>query len=175
VCRESDLEDPIEKALIGLPKEGLRVLLEYIREWNTKPKLCHVAQFVLFRVLRSLPPTDILEIKGISELLEGLIPYSQRHFSRVDRLVRSTFLLDYTLTRMSVVDPDIDEGTTRDDANGSSVENCEIAQAKPDALVAEENLQKSVKKRKSSKSSKKGGKKVKIASTGGSKDVPIEA
>nr|CAH67975.1 OSIGBa0142I02-OSIGBa0101B20.18 [Oryza sativa] len=175
LCRESDLEDPIEKALIGLPKEGLRVLLEYIREWNTKPKLCHVAQFVLFRVLRSLPPTDILEIKGISELLEGLIPYSQRHFSRVDRLVRSTFLLDYTLTRMSVVDPDIDEGTTRDDANGSSVENCEIAQAKPDALVAEENLQKSVKKRKSSKSSKKGGKKVKIASTGGSKDVPIEA
>lgn len=116
-----------------------------------------------------------LQIKGISELLEGLIPYSQRHFSRVDRLVRSTFLLDYTLTRMSVVDPDIDEGTTRDDANGSSVENCEIAQAKPDALVAEENLQKSVKKRKSSKSSKKGGKKVKIASTGGSKDVPIEA
>jgi U3 small nucleolar RNA-associated protein 13 len=38
------------------------VLLEYIREWNTKPKFCHVAQFVLFRVLRSLPPTDIVEV-----------------------------------------------------------------------------------------------------------------
>ena len=62
VCRKADPEDPIEKALLGLPKEGLRVLLEYIREWNTKPKFCHVAQFVLFRVLRSLPPTDILEV-----------------------------------------------------------------------------------------------------------------
>lgn len=62
VCRKDDSEDPIEKALLGLPKDGLRLLLEYIREWNTKPKLCHVAQFVLFRVLRTLPPTDILEV-----------------------------------------------------------------------------------------------------------------
>jgi hypothetical protein len=38
------------------------VLLEYVREWNTKPKFCHVAQFVLFWVLRSLPPADILEV-----------------------------------------------------------------------------------------------------------------
>ncbi|GJN01877.1 hypothetical protein PR202_ga19179 [Eleusine coracana subsp. coracana] len=170
----ADPEDPVEKAIVGLPKDGLRVLLEYIREWNTKPKFCHVAQFVLFRVLRSLPPTDILEIKGISELLEGLIPYSQRHFSRVDRLVRSTFLLDYTLTRMSVLDPDIDVGTTKADMNGSSVENGEITEAKSVLQVSE--TEKSSKKRKSDKSSKKGkGKKVKITSSGLSNDVSVEA
>ncbi|KAK3143839.1 hypothetical protein QOZ80_4AG0305630 [Eleusine coracana subsp. coracana] len=174
LCRRADPEDPVEKAIVGLPKDGLRVLLEYIREWNTKPKFCHVAQFVLFRVLRSLPPTDILEIKGISELLEGLIPYSQRHFSRVDRLVRSTFLLDYTLTRMSVLDPDIDVGTTKADMNGSSVENGEITEAKSVLQVSE--TEKSSKKRKSDKSSKKGkGKKVKITSSGLSNDVSVEA
>ncbi|KAL6838860.1 hypothetical protein ACP4OV_031296 [Aristida adscensionis] len=167
LCRRADTEDPIERALLGLPRDGLRVLLEYIREWNTKPKFCHVAQFVLFRLFRSLPPTDILEIKGISELLEGLIPYSQRHFSRVDRLVRSTFLLDYTLTRMSVIDPDIDAGTIKDDMNGSSsVENDETAQVRPASPVTE----KSTKKRKSGKSSKKGKeKKMKIS------DVSVEA
>lgn len=175
LCRRADLEDPIEKALLALPKEGLRELLEYIREWNTKPKFCHVAQFVLFRVLRRLPPTDILEIKGISELLEGLIPYSQRHFSRVDRLVRSTFLLDYTLTRMSVVDPDIDASIARDDTNGSSVENGETAQAEPALRVAQENLEKPGKKRKYSKSTKSGSKKVKVASNGDSNDVSVEA
>jgi U3 small nucleolar RNA-associated protein 13 len=90
-----------------------------------------------------------LQIKGISELLEGLIPYSQRHFSRVDRLVRSTFLLDYTLTRMSVLDPDIDVGTTKADMNGSSVENGEITEMKPALPVAE--IMKSGKKRKSNK------------------------
>ncbi|PAN39850.1 hypothetical protein PAHAL_7G273500 [Panicum hallii] len=168
LARRADSEDPIEKALLGLPKDGLRLLLEYIREWNTKPKFCHVAQFVLFRVLRCLPPTDILEIKGISELLEGLIPYSQRHFSRVDRLVRSTFLLDYTLMRMSVVDPDVDAGTTKDDMNGSSVENDETAEAWPASPVTE----KSSKKRKLGKSGKKGKeKKVKVTSKG----VSVEA
>ncbi|KAM3370025.1 hypothetical protein ACQJBY_017725 [Aegilops geniculata] len=174
LCRKADPEDPIEKALLGLPKEGLRVLLEYIREWNTKPKFCHVAQFVLFRVLRSLPPTDILEIKGISELLEGLIPYSQRHFSRVDRLVRSTFLLDYTLTRMSVVDPDVDAGTTKDVTNDPSMDNVEIAPAEP----AQETPEKPGKKRKSSKtsqSSKKSSKKVKASSNRDGKAVSVEA
>ncbi|AQK45832.1 Transducin family protein / WD-40 repeat family protein [Zea mays] len=172
LARRADAEDPIEKALLGLPTDGLRVLLEYVREWNTKPKFCHVAQFVLFRLLRSFSPTDILEIKGISELLEGLIPYSQRHFSRVDRLVRSTFLLDYTLMRMSVVDPDVDAGTIKDEMNGSSVENGELAEPRPASPVP----QKSSKKRKSGKSGKKGKeKKVKVASSGLlSKDVSVE-
>lgn len=46
------------------------------------------------------------QVKGIGELLEGLIPYSQRHFNRMDRFVRSSFLLDYTLGEMSVIDPE---------------------------------------------------------------------
>ncbi|KAK8950212.1 hypothetical protein KSP40_PGU005919 [Platanthera guangdongensis] len=105
LCRRDDV-DPVEKSLRNLGKEELRVLLEYVREWNTKPKLCHVANFVLFHVFKLFPPTEITEIKGISELLEGLIPYSQRHFSRVDRLVRSSFLLDYILNRMNVIEPE---------------------------------------------------------------------
>jgi U3 small nucleolar RNA-associated protein 13 len=95
---------------------------------------------------------SLLQIKGISELLEGLIPYSQRHFSRVDRLVRSTFLLDYTLTRMSVLDPDMDADTTKADMNGSSVENSEITERESALPVA--GTEKSSKKRKSEKSNK---------------------
>ncbi|KAJ0989940.1 hypothetical protein J5N97_008296 [Dioscorea zingiberensis] len=97
--------EPIGKAISTLGKEELRLLLEYIREWNTKPKLCHVAQFVLQRFFRIFPPEEILEIKGIGELIEGILPYSKRHFTRMDRLVRSTFLLDYTLSQMSVLEP----------------------------------------------------------------------
>jgi U3 small nucleolar RNA-associated protein 13 len=69
---------------------------------------------------------------------------------------------------MAVVDPDDDAGTTKDDMNGSSVENNETAEAQPASPVTE----KSSKKRKQSKSSKKGKeKKVKVAS----KDVSVEA
>ncbi|KAK8542849.1 hypothetical protein V6N12_015427 [Hibiscus sabdariffa] len=116
LCRMREAGDHIDKALHALGKEEFLILFGYIREWNTKPKLCHVAQSVLFRAFNILPPTEIIEIKGISELLEGLIPYSQRHFSRIDRLIRSTFLLDYTLTRMSVIEP-----VTQDDLKTKSL------------------------------------------------------
>ncbi|KAG5559049.1 hypothetical protein RHGRI_008836 [Rhododendron griersonianum] len=109
LCRKREAEVQVDKALHELGKEEFRLLLEYVREWNTKPKLCHIAQFVLFRVFNILPPTEILEIRGVGELLEGLIPYCQRHFSRIDRLERSTFLLDYTLMGMSVIEPEIEE------------------------------------------------------------------
>ncbi|GMH31616.1 hypothetical protein Nepgr_033460 [Nepenthes gracilis] len=108
LCRKNEAEGYVRNAFEALGKEELRLLLEYIREWNTKPKLCHVAQFVLFQVFNLVSPTEIVEVRGIGELLEGIIPYSQRHFSRFDRLERSTFLLDYTLTGMSVVEPETD-------------------------------------------------------------------
>ncbi|PSS04567.1 Transducin beta-like protein [Actinidia chinensis var. chinensis] len=114
LCRKREAEVQMDKALHVLGKEECHLLLEYVREWNTKPKLCHIAQFVLFRVFNILPPTEILEIRGIGELLEGLIPYCQRHFSRIDRLERSTFLLDYTLMGMSVIEPEMEDREAKD-------------------------------------------------------------
>lgn len=43
----------------------------------------------------------------MQDLVEALASYTQRHFVRMDRLVRSTFLLDYTLASMNVLMPDI--------------------------------------------------------------------
>ncbi|XP_014490616.1 transducin beta-like protein 3 isoform X2 [Vigna radiata var. radiata] len=106
LCRKREAEEHLDRALKGLGDEELRTLFNYVREWNTKPKLCYVSQFVLFRVFSVFPPTHIVEIKGIGEVLEGLIPYSQRHFGRIDRLVRSTFLLDFILSGMSVIEPE---------------------------------------------------------------------
>ncbi|GAB2295675.1 hypothetical protein Dimus_029829 [Dionaea muscipula] len=112
ICRKNKAEDHLRNSLATLGKEELHLLLEYIREWNTKPKLCHVAHFVLFQIFSFISPSEIVEVRGIGELLEGLIPYSQRHLTRVDRLERSTFLLDYALTGMSILEPDGDD--TRD-------------------------------------------------------------
>ena len=48
-----------------------------------------------------------LKIPGAPDLLEALLSYTQRHFVRMDRLVRSTFLLDYTLASMNVLTPNV--------------------------------------------------------------------
>ncbi|PHT87692.1 hypothetical protein T459_09798 [Capsicum annuum] len=114
LCRKRDMEDQMGKALKALTKEELCLLFEYVREWNTKPKFCRIAQFVLSGAYRTLPLTEILQIRGIAKLLEGLIPYSERHFSRIDRSARSIFMLDYTLTGMSVLEPEHDEGRLED-------------------------------------------------------------
>ncbi|TYH92542.1 hypothetical protein ES332_A13G188800v1 [Gossypium tomentosum] len=172
LCRKREAGYHIDKALHALGKGEFLLLFEYIREWNTKPKLCHVAQSVLFRAFNILPPTEIIEIKSISELLEGLIPYSQRHFCRIDRLIRSTFLLDYTLLRMSVIEP-----ATQDDLKTKSLLHSE--KNEEDALLTDnaEEDQKQVseeqkpkasgKKRKSHKSGdhSRSHKKVKDSST----------
>jgi hypothetical protein len=53
-------------------------------------------------VCRVLTGAALPHLTGLSELLDGLTVYTQRHMSRLDRLVRSTYLLDYTLASMKV-------------------------------------------------------------------------
>ncbi|KZV38388.1 transducin beta-like protein 3 [Dorcoceras hygrometricum] len=156
LCRKSDGKSQIEKAVCSLSKEELHKLLEYTRDWNTKPKLCHVAHFVLSSLFSIIPPTEIIEIKGIGELLEGLIPYTQRHFSRVDRLESNTFLFDYTLAGMSVLEPEgIDTESRDEDMNHSDITEEE---PRPEAISSR-------KKRRSQKSREKQQKKSKVAYT----------
>lgn len=119
----------------------------------------------------------MLQIKGISELLEGLIPYSQRHFSRIDRLIRSTFLLDYTLLRMSVIEP-----ATQDDLKTKSLlhyeKNMDNAEEDQKQVSEEQKPKASGKKRKSHKSGERSRshKKVKDSSThANTPAVPLQA
>ena len=96
----------------------------------------------------------ILQIKGIGELLEGLIPYSQRHFSRIDRLERSTYLLDYTLTGMSVIEPRTEEmvsrsGATKQNKDSNDGRLVEFHEEVREHDAVEEEVKISSKKRKS--------------------------
>lgn len=95
----------IRQILKSLDKEYWNLLLEYVRDWNAKPKSCHVAQRVLYEFFSVVPASKIVEIPQVRELMEGIVPYTKRHLSRIDRLSRSVFLLDYTLARMNVLLP----------------------------------------------------------------------
>ncbi|PQM41217.1 transducin beta-like protein 3 [Prunus yedoensis var. nudiflora] len=171
VWRKRKNEKQIEKSLQTLGKEELKLLFEYVREWNTKPKLCHVAHFVLSKVFSILNPIEITEIKGIDEVLEGLLSYSQRHFSRMDRHVTSTFLVNYTLTGMSVIEPETDTRvmddkslmhSVGDDENGTLIQEPEDEEQKQTSQGLKEKAVS--KKRKSKKSIDGVNKKVKGSS-----------
>ena len=54
---------------------------------------------VLSVVLQTRPPEWVVQCEGVKEIVEGLVPYTERHFQRLSRLlqVSSTWLKDYTM------------------------------------------------------------------------------
>lgn len=40
------------------------------------------------------------EIPGMVKIVDAIIPYTQRHFTRVDNLVEQSYILDYALVEM---------------------------------------------------------------------------
>ena len=64
---------------------------------HMRTNICMHSKALNLSPLPSPPPSS-----GLPDLLDGLAVYTQRHLSRLDRLVRSTYLLDYTLASMKV-------------------------------------------------------------------------
>ena len=61
-------------------------VLQYATKWNTNARHCLVAQSVLSLVLRWQTPEKLIELDDIKSLVEGFIPYTERHFQRLSRL-----------------------------------------------------------------------------------------
>lgn len=92
-------------------------LLEYIRDWNAKSRDSDVAQAVLnillkthslTDIMKATPSTTSLEEPGarkatqttISELIQALLPYTERHYARADRLEQESAFLDFIVAHM---------------------------------------------------------------------------
>lgn len=89
------------EALIGkLEDEKILLLLKRIRDWNTNGKLFEVAQKLIRVILNQCDLDHLCEIKGAMTYIDGIVPYSERHFQRFDDLVEQSFILDYVTRKM---------------------------------------------------------------------------
>ena len=93
-----------------------------------------------------------MKTPGMQDLVEALASYTQRHFVRLDRLVRSSFLLDYTLASMNVLMPEGEEagvaaselerleslGTDVDERTGTDVDTDAFMQSAAEVQADEE-------------------------------------
>lgn len=103
-----------------LQGEQLRRLLETVRDWNTHARSCHAAAALLRVVLCSHAPDTLCALPGVAGIIEALVPYTQRHAARLDRLARSAFLLDHVLDTMSMLEP-VDEAAQNRHATSNGV------------------------------------------------------
>ncbi|KAF7337479.1 U3 small nucleolar RNA-associated protein [Mycena sanguinolenta] len=127
----------IRAAAADYPHAGgsdLAKLLRYVRDWNTVAKTSVVAQGVLFAIMKLRSADHVMqafgdevhetvlvegtvEAKGaggtaLKEMVDGLIPYTERHLARMERLVQESYMVDYVLGEMDdgMFDGEYDDG-----------------------------------------------------------------
>ena len=62
-------------------------------------------QVLLSSIFLAVPPDGLRQVPGIKQLVESILPYSERHFARLERLHKASFLLDYTVRRRLLPSP----------------------------------------------------------------------
>jgi U3 small nucleolar RNA-associated protein 13 len=130
----------VDEVIRTLSGSDLARLLRYVRDWNAKAKTSNIAQGVLHAVVKLRSAEDVMEAFGdeagelmimnrsiekttvaggtpLKELVDALIPYTERHLSRMERLVQESYVVDYILGEM---DDGMFDGDLEDD--GSSVD-----------------------------------------------------
>ncbi|AOA63201.1 Small subunit (SSU) processome component [Komagataella phaffii CBS 7435] len=90
----------LEKTIKGLAFDQITLLFKRIRDWNTNSRYFEVAQKLIKVILKGCNLKELIEVPGVVKFIEGIIPYSERHFSRIDDLLEQTYTLDYAIQEM---------------------------------------------------------------------------
>ena len=101
--------DPMEefrKHVLTWSDERLLQILQYSREWNTRSRNCYISLLMVKAVVKSIPIHKLVAIKGVPEILAGIVPYAERHFERIDKLHADSFILDFALHSMGYLESD---------------------------------------------------------------------
>jgi len=113
----------VDEVIRTLGGSDLAKLLRYVRDWNTNAKTSTVAQRVLLTIVKLRSADDIIQAfsdetnekvfadgevsqppttgrTALKELVDALIPYSERHLSRMEKLVQDSYVVDFILGEM---------------------------------------------------------------------------
>ena len=108
-------EEQLSKTLQNLRDDQIDVLLKFLCDWNTNAKHSRASQLVLSLILKQHSPKWLVERPEMKERIEALLPYTERHLERMNRLLQQSMFLEYTWQSMKlesstdVNDNEIDE------------------------------------------------------------------
>merc|ERR1711874_727643 len=78
--------EQLKDAVLSLNNPSLDQLLTYNVKWNSNSRHSSAAQAVLHVVLTNVDPEVLLSLPNSTGWLEGLLPYTDKHFDRLSRL-----------------------------------------------------------------------------------------
>ncbi|CDO96019.1 unnamed protein product [Kluyveromyces dobzhanskii CBS 2104] len=90
----------IDDAVSTLNNDQILLLVKRCRDWNTNARTHTIAQKVVRCILLRQKIEELSEIPGLVRIIESIISYAQRHYSRMDNLVQESYILDYALVQM---------------------------------------------------------------------------
>ncbi|XP_042294532.1 transducin beta-like protein 3 [Sceloporus undulatus] len=104
ILKENNGRDDLAKNIAKLRKDQKEALLKFSVTWNTNSRNCHEAQAVLETLLKQETPECLLQYEGIKGAVESLLPYTERHFQRLSRLLQASMFLDFMWQNMRLPD-----------------------------------------------------------------------
>lgn len=101
----------VDATLKTLKTDQINILLTYLVEWNSNSRHFYVAQLVLTSIFKLLPPQELLKLPNIKEVVEGLTPYSERHFERLSKTRQQACFVDFTWRTLKIAGSGVDATT----------------------------------------------------------------
>jgi U3 small nucleolar RNA-associated protein 13 len=107
----------VDEVIRTMAAEDLITLIKFVRDWNSNAKTSEIAQEVLYAIVKLRPAEEIMEMfgpqtalggeeqltdvgGGLKEIVDGLIPYTERHLARMERLIQESYVVDFLLEEM---------------------------------------------------------------------------
>lgn len=113
----------VHRTLAKLREDQLSSLMKYMSDWNTNAKHSYASQAVLNILLKLKQPDELMKFANIKETVEALLPYSERHYERMKRLVQQSTFVDYTWQCMKLSAVVTDQKMQEDEAIVESLPN----------------------------------------------------
>lgn len=107
----------VDEVIRTISAEDLTTLVKFVRDWNSNAKTSEIAQQILHAIVKLRSAEEIVDMfrsratlageeqssnagGGLKETVDGLIPYTERHLARMERLIQESYVVDFLLEEM---------------------------------------------------------------------------
>uniref|UniRef100_A0A1I7UFV6 WD_REPEATS_REGION domain-containing protein n=1 Tax=Caenorhabditis tropicalis TaxID=1561998 RepID=A0A1I7UFV6_9PELO len=92
--------EELSTAIGRLDSRQIEIILQFCVKWNTNSRTSLVAQRVLFEIIHTIEPDQLVSMPGAYGYIESLLPYTQRHMDRLDRAKQDVSLFNFVWKQM---------------------------------------------------------------------------